>query len=137
MFLKFKVDFIWVNRDYQSFEWFIELLGQLELQQLNSSSTSSDRFISIHLYMTSAKIVQEIRPLDNPEFDKQGQIQSQIDDFSLKLQPGRPDFDKLFDDLNKTRKGKLDVFFCGNREFGQFVQKKCFKNKFKFYKEYF
>ena len=31
-----KVDFIWINRDYESFEWFIELLGKIEAQQLNS-----------------------------------------------------------------------------------------------------
>lgn len=88
-----RVDFIWVNRDYQSFEWFIELLGQLELQQINSNKDK--RFIGMHLYMTSAKTVQEIKPLDNPDFDKNGQIESKMDDFVLKLNPGRPDFDKV------------------------------------------
>lgn len=88
-----RVDFIWVNRDYQAFEWFIELLGQLELQQINSNN--SERFIGIHLYMTSASDVQELKPLDNPDFDKKGQIQSKMDDFSLKLNPGRPDFDQV------------------------------------------
>ncbi len=46
--------------------------------------------------MTSSKVVQEIKPLENPDFDKKGQIQSQIDDFSIKLTPGRPDLDKVF-----------------------------------------
>ncbi|CAF0745978.1 unnamed protein product [Brachionus calyciflorus] len=128
-----RVDFIWVNRDYQSFEWFIELLGQLELQQINSSK----RFIGLHLYMTSASTVQEIKPLDNPDFDKNGQIESKMDDFVLKLNPGRPDFDKLFTELTKESKDKVDVFFCGNRDFGKFVQKKCFSHNFKFNKEYF
>ena len=96
-----RVDFVWVNRDYQSFEWFIELLGQIELQQLNSSQ-NGERFIGMHLYMTSSKVVQEIKPLENPEFDKKGQIESKIDDFSIKLIPGRPDFEKVF--LQNTRK---------------------------------
>jgi hypothetical protein len=90
-----KVDFIWVNRDYQAFEWFIELLGQLELQQINSKAHKTERFIGIHLYMTSATVEQEIRPLDNPEFNKKGQIQSKMDDFVLKLTPGRPDFEQV------------------------------------------
>ena len=79
-----------MNRDYQSFEWFIELLGQLELQQINSKA---ERFIGIHLYMTSAKVVQEIKPMDNPCFEKKGQIESKLDDFVFKLNPGRPDLD--------------------------------------------
>ena len=88
-----RVDFIWVNRDYQAFEWFIELLGQLELQQINCTS---ERFINIHLFMTSAKTAQEIKPLDMPDFDKNGQIESKLKDFVLKLNPGRPDFDTVF-----------------------------------------
>jgi hypothetical protein len=85
-----KVDFIWVNRDFQAFEWFIELLGELELQQLNSR-----RFITIHLYMTSAKAIQEIRPLENPDFNMHGQIESKVEDFSVKLLPGRPDIKRV------------------------------------------
>ncbi len=45
--------------------------------------------------MTSAKVVQEIKPLESPDFDKQGQIESKLDDFVFKLNPGRPDFDKV------------------------------------------
>ena len=92
----YKVDFIWVNRDYQSFEWFIELLGQIELQQLNMISSSSentvDRFIQIHLYMTSAKCEQDIKLIENFLNTKNGKTK----DFSLKLIPGRPDFDSVF-----------------------------------------
>ncbi len=152
-----RVDFIWVNRDYQAFEWFIELLGQLELQQINSKS---ERFINIHLFMTSAKVEQEIKPLEMPDFDKNGQIESKIEDFALKLNPGRPDFDKvnlnfsysskkipfkhivlffkIFDEISSKKIGKdVDVFFCGNREFARTVQKKCYNYKFKFFKEIF
>lgn len=96
------MDFIWVNRDYQAFEWFIELLGQLELQQINSSTANkTERFIGIHLYMTSANVEQEIRPLDNPEFNKKGQIESKMDDFVLKLNPGRPDFEQVYSTYKK------------------------------------
>lgn len=98
-----RVDFVWVNRDYQSFEWFIELLGQIELQQINSNKDK--RFIGIHLYMTSAKKTQQIKPLDSPDFDTNGQIENKIDEFTLQLNPGRPDFDQVVISfvLNKKR----------------------------------
>lgn len=28
-----KVDFFWINRDQRSFEWFVNLLSQLEIEQ--------------------------------------------------------------------------------------------------------
>ena len=28
-----KVDFFWINRDHSSFEWFVNLLSQLEIEQ--------------------------------------------------------------------------------------------------------
>ena len=28
-----KVDFFWINRDHTSFEWFVDLLSQLEIEQ--------------------------------------------------------------------------------------------------------
>ena len=33
MFNLKKVDFIWINRDQKSFEWFVNLLSQLEMEQ--------------------------------------------------------------------------------------------------------
>ncbi|KAH0620117.1 hypothetical protein JD844_014733 [Phrynosoma platyrhinos] len=35
-----KVDFVWINRDQKSFEWFVSLLTQLELSQANEDPTS-------------------------------------------------------------------------------------------------
>ena len=81
-----------MNRDYQSFEWFIELLGELEMQQLN---TNTDRFIGIHLYMTSSKVVQQVQPLEYSISSKTTSMKRKIKDFSLKLNPGRPDFDAV------------------------------------------
>ena len=85
-----------MNRDYQSFEWFVELLGQIEIQQLNMISSSSEmveRFIQIHLYMTSAKCEQDIKLIENLLNSKKNNGKST--DFSLKLIPGRPDFDSV------------------------------------------
>ena len=64
-----------MNKDIDSFEWFVALLGQIELQQVKSKF--EERFIDMHLYITSAKKEQELKTDDA--------------NFSLKLKPGRPD----------------------------------------------
>lgn len=83
-----KVDFIWTNRDFSSFEWFVELLSEIELQQIKSGS---DRIIDMHLFMTSAKINQLIRKYEeNSDLDKKLE-----ENFSLRLNPGRPNYDQV------------------------------------------
>ena len=111
--------------------------------------------------MTSSKVVQEVQPLEYSISNKHTSIKNKVKDFSIKLNPGRPDFNavrsekcvfiiyfnssliffgdilKLFSSMTAGRKEKVDVFFCGNRELGQVVQKNALKHKFKFYKENF
>ena len=47
------MDFIWINRDQQSFEWFVNLLSQLETQQAEMGG-ALERFLDLHMYITSA-----------------------------------------------------------------------------------
>ena len=75
-----KVDFIWVNRDHESFEWFIELLAQLESDQLNASQS---KLINTHLYITSADTQQNEKIYKNAEYK------------SINVNQGRPDFDEV------------------------------------------
>ena len=58
-----------------------------ELQQLNSG----ERFIDIHLFMTSIKNIQLIKKNDNIA----NSSAKTVDSFSLKLNPGRPDLDEV------------------------------------------
>ena len=55
MFLLFllQVDFFWINRDQRSFEWFVNLLSQLEMEQAELGGVM-DRFLDLHMYITSA-----------------------------------------------------------------------------------
>ncbi|KAK7075488.1 NADPH oxidase 5 [Halocaridina rubra] len=48
-----KVDFFWINRDQRSFEWFVNLLSQLEIEQAEQGGVL-DRFLDMHMYITSA-----------------------------------------------------------------------------------
>lgn len=47
-----QVDFFWINRDQRSFEWFVHLLSQLEIEQAESGAM--ERFLDMHMYITSA-----------------------------------------------------------------------------------
>ena len=48
-----KVDFFWINRDQKSFEWFVNLLTQLEIEQAELGG-AMERFLDMHMYITSA-----------------------------------------------------------------------------------
>jgi len=92
-----------VNRDYQAFEWFIELLGELELQQLSLEQElkqPTERFLTIHLYMTSAKVEREIMldasQIADFKMNKYKDVpDTNIRGFSMKLKPGRPNLEKV------------------------------------------
>ena len=47
------MDFFWINRDQRSFEWFVNLLSQLEMEQAELGATM-ERFLEMHMYITSA-----------------------------------------------------------------------------------
>ena len=47
------MDFFWINRDQRSFEWFVNLLSQLEVQQAEFEG-SLENFLDLHMYITSA-----------------------------------------------------------------------------------
>ena len=47
------MDFFWINREQRSFEWFIHLLSQLELEQAELGG-AMERFLDLHMYITSA-----------------------------------------------------------------------------------
>ena len=47
------MDFFWINRDQRSFEWFVHLLSQLEIEQ-GEKGGAMERFLDMHMYMTAA-----------------------------------------------------------------------------------
>lgn len=47
------MDFFWINRDQRSFEWFVNLLSQLEIEQAELGG-AMERFLEMHMYITSA-----------------------------------------------------------------------------------
>lgn len=58
-----KVDFFWINKEQSSFEWFLQLLAQLEMEQaeFNHNAMTKKNFLDIHLHITS------FSPTKNPQ----------------------------------------------------------------------
>ena len=48
MFKLKKVDFFWINRDQKSFEWFVKLLSQLEIEQAEQAGAMG-HFLEMHM----------------------------------------------------------------------------------------
>ena len=64
-------------------------------------------------------------------------LEDKLQELLNKIQPGRPDLEKIFQDISSNKKGKVEVFFCGANQFGRCVQKNCEKFDFKYSHEYF
>uniref|UniRef100_A0A8V0Z1S4 NADPH oxidase 5 n=1 Tax=Gallus gallus TaxID=9031 RepID=A0A8V0Z1S4_CHICK len=133
-----KVDFIWINRDQQHFEWFLDLLAALELQQ--EEQDPGGRFLELHLYMTSALGRSDVKAvglqlaLDLLAAKEQ---RDSITGLRTRTQPGRPDWSQVLGRVAEERKGKVHVFFCGSLALAKVVRMHCERFGFRFFKENF
>ncbi len=104
MTILFQVDFFWINRHQRSFEWFISLLNQIELEQ--EELTPSKRFITMRLYMTSAVAKKDMKAVElHTALDliHQKRHRDMITGLMTKTEAGRPDWDQVRSRLNQPR----------------------------------
>lgn len=150
-----KLDFVWINRSLDNFEWFLKLLANFEKEQevcellasrqLNETSHSNNgRFLDIHLYFTDIKQDTNIGsvPLDLvARVYEQACHEDIFTRLKAKTHVGRPVWEELFEEIlngnGKDKKKDADVFFCGPKSMGEIVKAVCMKYKLKFYKEQF
>jgi predicted ferric reductase len=133
-----KVDFFWINRDQKSFEWFISLLSKLEIQQ--SEHGGFDRFLEMHMYMTSALSKTDMKAIGLQmalDLIHKKEKRDLITGLKTRTQAGRPDWDKVFEKLRQEARGKVTVFFCGSPALSQVLRNKCDQFGFSFRKENF
>ncbi|XP_042333303.1 NADPH oxidase 5 isoform X2 [Sceloporus undulatus] len=133
-----KVDFVWINRDQKSFEWFVSLLTHLELSQ--SKEDPSNRFLEMHLYMTAALSKNDMKAIGLQmalDLLAEKEKKDSITGLQTRTQPGRPDWNKLFQKLAGEKKGKVHVFFCGSPALAKVIKAHCEQFGFRFFKENF
>ncbi|CAF1075995.1 unnamed protein product [Rotaria sordida] len=141
-----KVDFIWVNRDYKNFEWFLNLLRQFEQEQeyYLASNSNEKRFLDIRLYFTEIKHDQNI---GNVPLDLVTKIWAEIagqdifTNLKSKTHIGRPQWKNIFNELisgeNASTANDVSVFFCGPSTMAKAIQNHCATFRFRFYEEKF
>ncbi|XP_015198556.2 NADPH oxidase 5 isoform X2 [Lepisosteus oculatus] len=133
-----KVDFIWINRDQRSFEWFVSLLTKLEMDQADEEPEG--RFLEMHMYMTSALSKNDMKAIGLQmalDLLAKKEKRDSITGLRTRTQPGRPNWGKVFQKVAEEKKGKVHVFFCGSPALAKFIKAHCEQSGFKFYKENF
>ncbi|XP_063990833.1 NADPH oxidase 5 isoform X2 [Diachasmimorpha longicaudata] len=134
-----KVDFFWINRDQRSFEWFVNLLSQLEIEQAELGATM-ERFLEMHMYITSALQKNDMKAVGLQlamDLLHEREKRDLITGLKTRTNAGRPNWDKVFKQLDDRKKGKVTVFYCGPPQLGRILRYKCDQFGFNFRKETF
>ncbi|XP_016001235.2 NADPH oxidase 5 isoform X2 [Rousettus aegyptiacus] len=137
-FCNIKVDFIWINRDQRSFEWFVSLLTKLEMDQ--AEEPQEGRFLELHMYMTSALGKNDMKAIGLQmalDLLAKKEKKDSITGLQTRTQPGRPDWNKVFQKVAAEKKGKVQVFFCGSPALAKVLKGHCERFSFKFFQENF
>lgn len=127
-----KLRFVWLARDQYSFEWFRELLAELEKRDRG-------RFLDIHIYLTSGRADMAGGILDVAQevlkAERQGNV---VTGLHTHTSMGTPDFDRLFEGFYRDPGlPRPQVFFCGPASLGRVVAKSCRRLGLRFRSERF
>lgn len=134
-----KLDFVWINRDQKSFEWFLTLLNKLEMEQSDHCGPL-EKCIQMHMYMTAAQKKTDMKGIGLQialDLMYEKNKRDLITGLRTKTEPGRPNWNKIFKAIKNENKGKVKVFFCGAPALGKTVKEAAAKFGFAFSKENF
>jgi len=101
-----RLHFVWISREQHAFEWFTQLLGELE---------ASDNWLDIHIYFTAARPDMEgsMVELARVILHESSGIDL-ITGLRARTRFGRPDFAALLGGFaGEPGLARPDVFFCG------------------------
>ncbi len=91
-----QVDFIWINRSQNSFEWFVSLLAKLELEQVGDDQFAN--FLEMQMYMTSALSKGDMKAVGLQmamEILHKKSNKDLLTGLKTKTQSGRPDWNEV------------------------------------------
>ncbi|XP_023324717.1 NADPH oxidase 5 isoform X3 [Eurytemora carolleeae] len=134
-----KVDFFWINRDQTSFEWFVKLLTELEMEQAETGGEIG-RFLDMHMYVTSALQKNDMKAVMLQlamDLHHEKEKRDLVTGLKSRMNAGRPNWNKVFSKLKAENRGKITVFFCGNPALARVLRLKCDEFGFTFRKEVF
>ncbi len=122
-----KLHFIWLNRNQESFEWFRDLLGEIEARDPSG-------VLEIHIYMTAGRTDMAGGVLDVAQHVLRDQ---QAGDIVTGLRAhttfGVPDFDRLLEGFYRTpHLPRPEVYFCGPESLGRVVARSCRRLRLRF-----
>ena len=141
-----KVDFIWVNRDAKSFEWFLNLLREFEREQEEyyASNRDEQRFLNIQLYFTGIKGGTSIDNFFLHHTTNMWAEETGTDVFTGLRAPthfGRPVWDELLQNLKSnsisSTADDIKVFFCGLETLRKIIKQHCTNLRIRCYEEKF
>ena len=115
-----KLRFVWLSRDQYSFEWFRDLLGDLEKQDPTG-------LLDIHIFMTGGRTDMAGGVLDVAQHllhsRKEGDI---VTGLRAHTRLGTPDFNELLESFYRAPNlPRPQVFFCGPTPLGRTVARSC------------
>jgi predicted ferric reductase/Ca2+-binding EF-hand superfamily protein len=124
--------FIWLNRDQYSFEWFVDLLADVERRDRGG-------LLDIQLYMTGGRAGATAMGL---ELARAVQAEQGRRDLVTGLRAhthmGHPDWDAVFTQIARTHAPDVvEVFFCGPPGLGAKVRRACERHGMTFREEVF
>lgn len=102
-----KVYFYWVCPDTNSFEWMQELLQEFDTQMAEQGNTN---FLTYNIYLTRGWDKDQAQNIILHEGDEADPVTG----LQQKTHYGRPNWDKIFENISKDHAGiSVGVFFCG------------------------
>jgi len=134
-----KVEFYWIVSDPMEVSWFLDLLTGIEIEQRRLGS-NLHRLLDLHIYITKAVAKTDMCAIGlriaMNLFHKR-ENRNLLTGLRARTKAGRPNLNKIFQDISDRREGDVGVFFCGNPVVGNILQQKCYKHGFHYHREVF
>ncbi len=126
-----KVYFVWINRNQQAFEWFTQLLHEIE-------TFDKSGFIESRFYMTAGKYDLSTSALNaGLSLYHKNHGHDLVTSLASQTTMGRPEWSDFFTEVYSHHDTNVDVFVCGNDSMAKDINEQCIHYGFGFHKEVF
>jgi len=129
-----KIYFYWQNRGQNSFEWFVDLLAEIE-------EKDTEKFFDLNIFLTGTQSQKDMKSnmlyIAMDMKHKKSKVDL-ITGLKVKTNFGRPNWNQIFESISTEQKNKnIEIFFCGHPAVGKQVEITGHKYDFIFHQENF